>query len=245
MNASAEYLQIQHGSAEDLVRDHATLVKKIAYHLKGRLPANVEVSDLIQAGMIGLLDAARHYSPSRGVNFEAYAGIRIRGAMLDELRKTDWTPRSVYRKLRQVSEVVRQLEKETGRNADEAEIVRRLGISVTEYNQILSDATSCRVLSLSNDEEDGEAADIADEKSLNPAAVLEDTGFRDALSEAITSLPERERMVMSLYYDEELNLKEIGQVLGVTESRVCQIHGQALVRLRTRLHGWRPETTTG
>lgn len=238
MNASAEYLQLQHGSAEDLVRTHAPLVKRIAYHLKGRLPANVEVSDLIQAGMIGLLDAARHYVPSRTANFETYASIRIRGAMLDELRKTDWTPRSVYRKLREVTEVVRQLEKETGRSPEEAEIVRRLGISAAEYNQILSDATSCRVLSLTSDEEDNEATDVPDENGLSPASALEESSFHDALTEAVAALPERERMVMSLYYDEELNLKEIGLVLGVTESRVCQIHGQALLRLRSRLQDW-------
>lgn len=240
MNASAEYLEVQRIPADELVRKHAPLVRRIAYHLMGRLPPSVEVGDLIQAGMIGLLEAARNYAPSRSANFETYAGIRIRGAMLDELRKTDWTPRSVHRKAREVAEVVRQLEGETGRDADETEVARRLGISLDEYHQVLRDAASCRLLSLSGSgDEDGEGIDVADEGGMGPAQALETDAMQAALAEAIDGLPEREKLVMSLYYDEELNLKEIGEVLGVTESRVCQIHGQALVRLRARMADWR------
>lgn len=239
MNVSAEYSQIQRASIEEAVRQHAPLVRRIAYHLKGRLPASVEVNDLIQAGMIGLLEAVRNYAPSRATTFEAYASIRIRGAMLDEVRKTDWTPRSVYRKVREVEAVLRQLEHEIGGGVDEAVVARRLGISIEEYHQILTDATSCRVLSLSGSEDDESAVlDVVDNEGLGPIATLEETVLQESLTKAIMDLPERERLVMSLYYDEELNLKEIGQVLGVSESRVCQIHGQALLRMRTRLKDW-------
>jgi RNA polymerase sigma factor for flagellar operon FliA len=161
--------------------------------------------------------------------------------MLDELRKTDWTPRSVHRKLREVTEVVRQIENETGADATDAEVIRRMGISAAEYHQILADATSARLLSLTapDDDEGGAALDVVDQDGLEPQDRVEQEGMREALIESISGLPEREQLVMSLYYEQELNLKEIGAVLGVTESRVCQIHGQALVRLRARMSGWR------
>lgn len=239
MNASAEYLQVQRLSDEELVRVHTPLVRRIAYHLMARLPPSVDVHDLIQSGMIGLLEAAKNFTPGRAASFETFAGIRIRGAMLDELRKSDWTPRSVHRKVRELTEATRQVEYESGGDADTSEVMRRMGIDSTEYNQILADAATSRVLSLSGSEnEDGAAMDVADTASLGPAEGLQDDGMREALAEAIGQLPEREKLVMSLYYDEELNLKEIGAVLGVSESRVCQIHGQAVVRLRARMHGW-------
>jgi RNA polymerase sigma factor for flagellar operon FliA len=241
MSVAAQYLEVQQGSANELVRAHAALVKRIAWHLKGRLPASVELGDLIQAGMIGLLEAARNYAPGRAANFETFAGIRIRGAMLDELRKTDWTPRSVYRRLRDAMEAMRAIEAETGREAGEAEVAQRMGISVTEYAQIMADASRSRVLSLDEggDDEDGPGFEVSDEQAGTPASRFEEEGRRAALADAIEGLPEREKILMSLYYDEELNLKEIGAVLGVTESRVCQLHGQALTRLRARLSAWR------
>jgi RNA polymerase sigma factor for flagellar operon FliA len=240
MSVAAQYLEVQQGSANELVRTHAALVKRIAWHLKGRLPASVELGDLIQAGMIGLLEAAKNYAPGRAANFETFAGIRIRGAMLDELRKTDWTPRSVYRRLRDAMEAMRQIEAETGREAGEAEVAQRMGISVSEYSQIMADASRSRVLSLDeSDDEDGPGFEVSDEQAGTPASRHEEEGRRIALAEAIEGLPEREKLLMSLYYDEELNLKEIGAVLGVTESRVCQLHGQALTRLRARLRDWR------
>ncbi len=239
MNASAEYLQVQRLSDEELVRVHTPLVRRIAYHLMARLPPSVDVHDLIQSGMIGLLEAAKNFTPGRAASFETFAGIRIRGAMLDELRKSDWTPRSVHRKVRELTEATRQVEYESGGGAASAEVVRRVGIDSNEYNQILADAATSRVLSLSGSEnEDGASMDVADTAGLGPAEGLEDNGMREALTEAIEQLPEREKLVMSLYYDEELNLKEIGAVLGVSESRICQIHGQAVVRLRARMHGW-------
>jgi RNA polymerase sigma factor for flagellar operon FliA len=230
---------------DDLVVKHADLVKRIAYHLVSRMPPNVEVDDLIQAGMIGLLDAARHYTPSKGANFETYAGIRIRGAMLDEVRKSDWTPRSVHRNMREMAEVVRRIENEKGQDAKPTDIATALGIDIEEYHKLVQDAASCRLFSFdqagSSDDESSPADHVRDDKP-GPFDHIEDEGFRDALAEAIDGLPEREKLVLSLYYDEEMNLREIGEVLEVSESRVCQIHGQALVRLRARLAEWlRPE----
>jgi RNA polymerase sigma factor for flagellar operon FliA len=239
MNASAEYLQVQRIPDEELVRAHTPLVRRIAYHLMARLPPSVDVHDLIQSGMIGLLEAARNYTPARAASFETFAGIRIRGAMLDELRRSDWTPRSVHRKVREVAETMRQVENETGGDADSAEVMRRLGLDSSEYNQILADAASSRILSLSSPDAGDDALDVPDTANRGPAQDLEENGLREALAAAISELPEREQLVMSLYYDEELNLKEIGEVLGVSESRVCQIHGQAVVRLRARMEGWR------
>lgn len=240
MSADAGYLQAQRVPIDEMVKQHSVLVRRIAYHLMARLPASVEVGDLIQSGMVGLIEAARNYSPARTANFETYAGIRIRGAMLDELRKSDWTPRSVHRKFREVCEAIRQIEAETGNDAEDADVAKRLGISIDDYHSVLADASSCRVLSLSGTSDEGlDAIDVADEGDPGPSALFDDSNQRAALVEAITQLPEREQLVMSLYYEQELNLKEIGEVIGVSESRVCQIHGQALVRLRSRLRDWR------
>ena len=226
---------------DELVLRHADLVKRIAYHLVSRMPPNVEVDDLIQAGMIGLLDAARHYTASKGANFETYAGIRIRGAMLDEVRKSDWTPRSVHRTVREMSEVVRRIENQTGHEARATDIATALGISVEEYHHAVADAASCRLFSfdqMGSSDDEGPAAHARDDRP-GPADDLEEEDFRKALGAAVEGLPEREKLVLSLYYDDELNLREIGVVLDVSESRVCQIHGQALVRLRARMEDWR------
>ncbi len=240
MNASAEYLQVQHLSGDELVRSHAALVRRIAYHLMARLPSSVDVGDLIQAGMIGLLEAAKNFSPTRAASFETFAGIRIRGAMLDELRKTDWTPRSVHRKVRELTEVVRTIENETGADAESTEVMRRMGIDADEYHRILADSASARLLSLSGpDGDDTGAMDVGDPTGRTPDEAAQNDDMHQALVACIEGLPEREKLVMSLYYDEELNLKEIGEVLGVSESRICQIHGQALTRLRARMADWR------
>jgi RNA polymerase sigma factor for flagellar operon FliA len=227
-------------NTDALVVRHAELVKRIAYHLAGRLPASVEVSDLIQAGMLGLLEAASNYTADRGASFETYAGIRIRGAMLDALRKLDWAPRSVHRKARAAAAAVRELEAEFGREARDSEIAERMGVSLEDYHRIAQDAASCRVSSLddSNGDEESLLGRVEDE-GADPFLDATEAGFRAALVNAIKELPERERLVMSMYYDDELNLKEIGAVLKVTESRVCQLHGQALVRLKARLVDWR------
>jgi len=236
MSAVGAYTQQRRSADADLlVTRHAELVKRIAYHLAGRLPPSVEVNDLIQAGMLGLLEAAANYAENRGASFETFAGIRIRGAMIDALRKLDWAPRSVHRKARAAAAAVRDIEHETGRDAKDAEVAVRMGCSLDEYYAIVQDAASCRLTSL----DDLTIATAAAAETVDPFRETADEGFRGALIHAIEGLPERERLVMSLYYSDELNLKEIGAVLKVTESRVCQLHGQALVRLRARLAAWK------
>jgi len=222
-----------------LVEKHVPLVKRIAYHLLGRLPADVQVDDLIQAGVIGLLEAARLYDASQGASFETYAGIRIRGAMLDEVRRSDWTPRSVHRNARRVSEAVRAVENREGREAQPLEVAAELEVGLDEYQRMVSDAVSSRVLSFEDIfEPESEGENRLPGSEPDPLERLQDEGFRGALAGEIDRLPEREKLVMSLYYDDELNLREIGEVLGVSESRVCQLHGQALVRLRARMTDW-------
>ncbi len=222
-----------------LVEKHTSLVRRIAFHLITRLPPSVQVDDLIQAGMIGLLEASRNYASGHGASFETFAGIRIRGAMLDEIRKSDWTPRSLHRKLRQIAEAIRAIETAKSRDARDAEVAERLGLSLDAYHQVLQDASGHRIFSF----EDLLAGSESVSEGLNgkfdgPLEDLEHEQFRDMLAKAIAGLPEREKLVMALYYDEELNLRQIGEVLNVSESRVCQIHGQAVVRLRARLKEW-------
>lgn len=232
---AATYKRV-HSPDADLMSQHANLVKRIAYHLAARLPASVEIDDLIQAGSIGLLEAARNYQGDRGASFETYAGIRIRGAMLDELRRGDWAPRSLHRRAREVEGAMRAIEQETGREAKDAEVAERLGISLDEYFDAVADSARCQVLSTDGFDE-GEGYDAPDENG-DPHEQMSRAEFQTELVKAIAGLPEREKLVMSLYYERELNLKEIGKVLDVSESRVCQIHGQALVRLRARLGDW-------
>ena len=221
----------------DLMNQHAGLVKRIAYHLAARLPSSVEIDDLIQAGSIGLLEAARNFQGDRGASFETYAGIRIRGAMLDELRRGDWAPRSLHRRARDVESAMRAIEQETGREAKDSEIALRMGVSIGEYFEAVADAARCQVLSTEGFSEDSEGYD-APAEDADPDSQVSRAEFQSELIKAIGNLPEREKLVMSLYYERELNLKEIGKVLDVSESRVCQIHGQALVRLRARLGDW-------
>lgn len=236
MNALAQYAKTQEGDLNALVASYAPLVKRIAYHLSGRLPASIQPGDLIQAGMIGLIEAARHYDASQGASFETYAGIRIRGAMLDEVRKSDWAPRSVYRKAREMARAISKVENAKGGSAKDHEIAEALGMTLEEYHQTLQDVSGHRVLSFEDVALDEERlADSLIDKADDPSQAMQGEEIRRELVQAITSLPERERLVLSLYYHEELNLREIGQVLEVTESRVCQIHGQALLRLRARL----------
>ncbi len=227
------------GGFDQLIEQYTPLVKRIAYHLMTRLPSSVSVDDLIQAGMVGLLEASRNYKPQLGASFETYAGIRIRGAMLDELRKNDWAPKSVHRKAREMAEVVREIEAREGRDARDEEVARAMGLTMEEYYKILQDANTSRMLAF---EELG-----VDEEAISRGMLEQGTGplddtarqrFQKRLAEAIARLPERERLVVSLYYDRELNLREIGQLLGVSESRISQLLGQAMIRLRARLRDW-------
>jgi len=226
-------------SREALLVKHASLVKRIAYHLIARLPHTVDVDDLIQAGMIGLLDASQQYNASQGASFETYAGIRIRGSMLDEIRRNDWAPRSVHRKAREISAVMHEIEQQQGRHAQDKEIATALGISMDEYQQQLFDSAGHQVFSLNefSDNDETQAKPISNGLS-GPVEELQSTGFKAALANAISTLPERECLMMGLYYNEELNLKEIGEVLGVSESRVSQIHSQTIIRLRSKLCDW-------
>jgi RNA polymerase sigma factor for flagellar operon FliA len=200
----------------------------------------VEVDDLIQAGMIGLLEAAGQFTAGRGASFETYAGIRIRGAMLDSLRRLDWAPRSVHRRSREVAQAILAIEQATGSEASAADVAGRMGVTLDEYHKIVQDAATCQLSSIEDVEVDHPAGEFVD-----PMNSIADSGFRAALAEAIDGLPEREKLVMSLYYQDELNLKEIGLVLGVTESRVSQLHGQAVSRLKARLAGWRETDEPG
>jgi RNA polymerase sigma factor for flagellar operon FliA len=239
MTLAGQYAATAAADAGEVVRRHAPLVKRIAHHLMHRLPPSVQLDDLLQAGMLGLLEAARQYDGTHGASFETYAGIRIRGAMLDEVRRSDWTPRSVHRRHREAVEALQQIERETGREARDAEVAARLGIDLGEYHRILLDGAACRVLSLDEmSEEDDSLLERCPSPGAGPPEHLVREGFHAALAGAIDALPEREKLVVALYYDEELNLKEIGAVIGVGESRVCQILGQAMLRLRAALKGW-------
>jgi RNA polymerase sigma factor for flagellar operon FliA len=226
--------------ADNLVRQHASLVKRIAFHLMARLPASVQVDDLIQAGMIGLLEASRKYEPSKGASFDTYAGIRIRGSMMDEIRKGDWVPRSVHRNTRKISEAIRSVEDREGRDAKDHEVAKELEMPLDDYYSCLKDSASGKLFSYDEVLEGGDGAiDQVESPSENPYSELQSGAFKEGLARAILTLPERERIVLSLYYDEELNLKEIGAVLSVSESRVSQIHSQAALRLRSRLAEWK------
>ncbi len=235
-------MQAQAETQEQVVERYAPLVKRIAYHLVSRLPSSVQADDLIQSGMIGLLEAAQNYDPSRGASFETYGGIRIRGAMLDEIRKSDWAPRSLHRKMREVSQAIHGIEMREGRDARDSEVSDVLDISLDDYHRILRDAAGHKIFSFDELASTSESVKEARaEGPTGPLDALEFAQFREALARAIASLPERERLVMSLYYDEELNLRETGEVLNVSESRVCQIHSQALLRVKARMSEWRKD----
>lgn len=234
------YNKVAEQTQESLIKNYANLVKRIAHHLMGRLPSSVQVDDLIQAGMIGLLEAAKNYDASKGASFETYAGIRIRGTMLDEVRKNDWLPRSIYRNSRKVSEAIRQVENRTGHDARDQDVANELKVSIAEYHTLLRDINSGQLYGYEDVGiyDDVLSHGIASEMD-DPFSAVHKEKFHDLLSKAITTLPEREQLVLSLYYDEELNLKEIGEVLGVSESRVSQIHSQAMARIQARLPEWK------
>lgn len=222
-----------------IIERHLSLVKKIAQHLIGRLPPSVQLEDLMQAGMLGLLESAKNYDAGKGASFETYATIRVRGSMLDEIRKNDWVPRSVHRNTRKITEAVRKIENKTGRDARDSDVARSLDLSLNEYHQILQDTNGVRIFGF---EEIGMNEDMVAEgmsdSSPNPLDGLQYEDFRENLLKGIAGLPERERLVLTLYYEEELNLRQVGDVLGVSESRASQIHSQAMARLQSRLKEW-------
>lgn len=229
----------QHDDKRMLVEKHAPLVKRIAHHLIARLPASVLVEDLIQAGMIGLLEASRNFDESKGASFETFAGIRIRGAMLDEIRKGDWTPRSVHKNGRAIADAISEVEREMGGDAKDSDVAARMNVSLDDYHQMLSEVNAGKIIGI---EDLGVTEDVLtsdkNKGENTPFDDLMEGSFQKALANAITTLPEREAIVLSLYYDEELNLREIGEVLDVSESRVSQIHSQAMLRLKSRMQAW-------
>ncbi|MCC6923914.1 MAG: RNA polymerase sigma factor FliA [Nitrosomonas sp.] len=223
---------------EDFLEEFTPLVKRIAYHMMAKLPASVQVDDLIQAGMIGLLDAITRYEGSYGRQFESYAAQRIRGSILDELRDADWLPRSIRKKMRQIEVAVSKLEQLNGCAPSEQELADELQISLDEYHSTLQSARGAQLIYYEDFQQEDEEPFLdrllVDDGS-NPLDKLVDESLRKSLVDAIENLPPREKLVMGMHYEQEMNLREIGEVLGVSESRVCQLHTQAIARLRSRL----------
>lgn len=235
MDALAAYGKVNQQTQEALIKTHALMVKRIAHHLLLRLPYSVQLDDLIQAGMLGLLEAVRNYDAAKGASFETYAGIRIRGHMLDEVRRNDWVPRSVYRNARMLAEAVKKVENRLGRDAKDSEIAAELNIGLDEYYELLKDSAGSQLygfddLGVTDDVLKGE-----DGRSSEPFENAQHEDMVKHLAEVIETLPQKERLVLSLYYEQDLNLKEIGEVIGVSESRVSQIHTQATIRIKARL----------
>jgi len=225
---------------EEKIKRYVPMVKRIAYHLRYRLPDTIQVDDLIQAGMIGLLNAMDNYNADKGASFETYANIRIRGTMLDEVRKNDWVPRSVYRNVRRINAAVNIIENRIGRDAKDIEVANELKITLKEYHYMLRDANATQ---FSSYDDVGLREDLINEavssSLLDPVEDMERDNFCDSLIKSINNLPEKERLVLSLYYDDELNLKMIGNVLGVSESRISQIHSKAMCRIQASLPEWK------
>lgn len=220
------------------LKQYAPLVKRIAYHMMAKLPASVEIDDIIQTGMLGLLDAINLYEESHGAKFETYAAQRIRGAMLDGLRQVDWLPRSFRRDLRRIESAIAKLEQRFGRPPSEKEVALELDVALGDYQKMLQDARGYQLVSFEdlNHDDDSDYLDRhCQDSGANPLDVLLDRKFRERLVKGIDALPEREKTVMGLYYEEELNFREIGETLGVSESRVCQLHTQAIARLRSQI----------
>jgi RNA polymerase sigma factor for flagellar operon FliA len=225
-----------------LLKQYSPLVRRLAHQMIAKLPANVEIDDLIQVGMIGLNDALARFDPSQGVQFETFATQRIRGAMLDELRGSDWMSRGDRRHQRTIETAVHKLEQKLGRAPSETEIAAEMGMKLTEYQELLGKVRGTQLVYLEDMSGDDGDEDFLDrhmvDADANPLGRLSDRKMREALVAAIENLPQREQYVMSMYYEHDMNLKEIAAVLGVTESRVCQLHSQSIARLRTRMRDW-------
>jgi RNA polymerase sigma factor for flagellar operon FliA len=223
---------------EQFIIEFTPLVKRIAYHMLTRLPASVQVDDLIQAGMIGLLDAVSRYEGSYGRQFESYAAQRIRGSILDELREADWLPRSIRKKMRSIETAVSLLEQRNGCSPSEQELAKELNMTLDEYHETLQSARGAQLIYYEDFQQDDEEPfldRLCSDSESDPLNALLDDNFRTQLIAAIDNLPPREKQVMGMHYEQEMNLREIGEVLGVSESRVCQLHTQAIARLRSRM----------
>jgi RNA polymerase sigma factor for flagellar operon FliA len=227
---------------DSMLKQYSPLVRRLAHQMIAKLPANVELDDLIQVGMIGLADALNRFDAAQGVQFETFATQRIRGAMLDELRGSDWMSRGSRKHQREIEAAVHRLEQRLGRAPHESEIAAEMGMALADYQELLGKVRGTQLVHLedmSGDDGDSDYLDrhVADEEA-NPLAQLQDHRMREALVAAIKTLPEREQLVMSMYYEQDMNLKEIAAVLKVTESRVCQLHSQTIARLRVKLREW-------
>ncbi len=232
---AAGLVQTQH-----CVATYAPLVKRIAHHMLSKLPASVQLDDLVQAGMIGLMEACGRFEESQGIQFEAYASQRIRGAMLDELRQNDWLPRTARRAARDIEGAIHRVQQKKQRAPSESEIAAEMNMPLPEYQHMLQEAKGHQLLhydELDDGDESYLERHVPDSRE-DPLERLKDKRFRGALVKAIENLPEREQLMMGLYYEQELNFREIAAVLGVTESRVCQIHSQAVARIRVHLKNW-------
>ena len=225
------YLQVDDTQRDGLFEDNLSLVKIIAHHIGVRLPPGKDIEDLIQVGMIGLLEAAKSYQPRSGAEFKTYASIRIRGAILDELRRESWMPRSVQQKAQELSRAIQRTEHKLGRSATDREIAAELDVSLEEYGKVLESVAGTTVFSL---EDEGSLTSL-EEHNDSPYGNVQSDSTRKRLGQVIGGLPEQERLVVVLYYDKGLNLREIGEVLGLGESRVCQVHSQAVGRMRSRM----------
>jgi len=223
-----------------LIRQYQPLVRKLAFHMMAKLPANVQVDDLIQVGLIGLSEALSRFEATQGVQFETFATQRIRGAMLDELRENDWASRGTRKSQKEIEECMRRLEHRLGRSPKESEIAAELGLTLTEYQELLGKVRGTQLVYLEDlgrgpDDEDSFLDRHVGDTTADPINILRDHRLREALVAAIKNLPEREQYVMSMYYEQDMNLKEIAAVLDVTESRVCQLHSQSIARLRSKM----------
>lgn len=217
---------------EQFVLQHRPLVKKIALYIKRRLPSHVDLDDLLQSGLIGLLEARKQYKNDLGTTFETYANIRIRGAIIDSLRKTAWVSRETIKNMRRVSEAISTIEQRNQKHATSDEIAAELGISTEEHFKMSQEISMCYTLSL--DDMDSDSSFLGDD-GYNPEELLGQENIKERLKESLKKLPEREQLVLSLYYIEELTFKQIGEVLDLTEARICQLHSQSLTRIRAQM----------
>lgn len=223
-----------------LIRQYQPLVRKLAHHMMAKLPANVQVDDLIQVGLMGLSEALTRFEATQGVQFETFATQRIRGAMLDELRENDWASRGTRKSQKEIEESMRRLEHRLGRSPLESEIAADLGMSLGDYQSLLGKVRGTQLVYLedmtrNSDDEDSFLDRHMGDEEADPLNMLRNQRLREALVTAIKNLPEREQYIMSMYYEQDMNLKEIAAVLDVTESRICQLHSQSIARLRAKM----------